>query len=1047
VTIIASMLLSVVVALILTPVLCVSFLRPVPKGHESSESGVWFMRPFFRWFDRLFFRFRDRYVGVVGHSLVHKPRYVILFVLIVFAMGFLFRRMPSAYLPDEDQGILMAQALLPGNSTLEQTKKVMEGVRDHFLEQEKEAVESIMTVSGIAFSGRGQNAGLAFVKLRDWDIRPRPDLKAFAVAGRAMATFSKIRSAMVFAFAPPAVIELGMAKGFDFQLLDRGGLGHARMMEARNQLLGMAAQNPVLSKVRPNGLEDVPEYRVDVDWEKAGAMGVPISSIHNTISAAFGSAYVNDFIQGGRVKRVYVQADAPYRMSPNDLEKLYVRNTIGKMVPFSSFASGHWTSGSPKLERFNGFPSINIQGESAPGRSSGEAMRVMESFVKDLPQGVGYDWTGLSYQERQAGVQAGPLYAFSILIIFLCVAALYESWTIPFVNLLMLPLGVFGATVATYCRGMPNDVYFQIGFLTTLGLSTKNAILIIQFAKQRIDQGEGLVEATLNAVKTRFRPVMMTSLAFFFGVLPLAIATGAGAGAQNAIGTAVVGGMISATFVDLLFIPLFFVLVTRFFEKGRKQSVTGIILVLLGSSLLPLGCTMAPNYTRPEAPVPTTWPVGPAYAETAVPTNAVIAADLGWQAFFTDEKLRHVIAASLTNNLDLRAATLNVELARAIYGIQRAALLPSFSLGASESKAGVPADISSTGSRMTTTRYDANLGIVAWEVDFFGRIRSLKDRALYEYLSTEEARRSAQILLISSVAQAYLALAGDRECLALAETTLTSQAEGYALIKRRYDRGIVTELDLYRAQTQVDTARGDVAAFKQRVAQDENALTLLAGGPVPAALLPTQVADLAPPQAIQAGISSDVLLRRPDVVQSENMLKAAHADIGAARAAFFPRISLTTAIGTASSELSGLFMAGSGAWMYAPQVVMPLFDARTWSALKAAKAQQKLAVTHYEKSIQSAFREVADALAVRGTVNEQVAAQESLVHAVAATHRLSTARYDKGIDSYLSVLDAQRSLYRAQQGLVLLKFAKLVNQVHLYAVLGGGGDLPELKPK
>jgi HAE1 family hydrophobic/amphiphilic exporter-1 len=376
---------------------------------------------------------------------------------------------------------------------------------------------------------------------------------------------------MVFAFAPPAVIELGMAKGFDFQLLDRGGLGHAKLMEARNQLLGMAAQNPILTKVRPNGLEDVPEYRIDVDWEKAGAMGTPISSIHNTISAAFGSAYVNDFIQGGRVKRVYVQADAPYRMSPNDLEKLYVRNSTGKMVPFSSFASGHWMSGSPKLERFNGFPSINIQGESAPGRSSGEAMLTMEGFVKKLPQGIGFDWTGLSYQERQAGVQAGPLYAFSILIIFLCVAALYESWTIPFVNLLMLPLGVFGATVATYFRGMPNDVYFQIGFLTTLGLSTKNAILIIQFAKHRIDHGEGLVEATLNAVKTRFRPVMMTSLAFFFGVLPLAIATGAGAGAQNAIGTAVVGGMISATFIDLLFIPLFFVLVTRFFEKGRTQ--------------------------------------------------------------------------------------------------------------------------------------------------------------------------------------------------------------------------------------------------------------------------------------------------------------------------------------------------------------------------------------------------------------------------------------------------------------------------------------------
>jgi HAE1 family hydrophobic/amphiphilic exporter-1 len=574
VTIIASMLLSVVVALILTPVLCVSFLRPVAKGHEASESGVWFMRPFFRWFDRLFSRFRDAYVGVVGHSLVKKTRYVILFLVIVGAMGFLFKRMPSAYLPDEDQGILMAQALLPGNSTLEQTKKVMEGVRDHFLVNEKDAVEGIMTVSGRAFSGSGQNAGLAFIKLRDWDVRPRADQKAFAVAGRAMAAFSQIRNAMVFAFAPPAVIELGMAKGFDFQLLDRGGLGHAKLMEARNQLLGMAAQSPVLTKVRPNGLEDVPEYRVDVDWEKAGAMGAPISSIHNTISAAFGSAYVNDFIQGGRVKRVYVQADAPYRMSPNDLEKLYVRNVTGQMVPFASFASGHWTSGSPKLERFNGFPSVNIQGESAPGRSSGEAMYTMEGFVKNLPQGVGYDWTGLSYQERQAGSQAAPLYAFSILVIFLCLAALYESWPIPVSILLALPLGVIGGVIGSTLRGLPNDVYFQIGLLTTLGLTTKNAILIVQFAKSRVEEGMGMTEATLEGAKLRLRPIIMTSLAFGFGVMPLAFANGAGAGAQKAIGTAVLGGVVTSTFLVTLFAPLFFVMIEKTFGKRNMKPQT-----------------------------------------------------------------------------------------------------------------------------------------------------------------------------------------------------------------------------------------------------------------------------------------------------------------------------------------------------------------------------------------------------------------------------------------------------------------------------------------
>ncbi len=571
VTIIASMLLSVVVALVLTPVLCASLLKPVPKGHEPAELGSWFLRPFFRRFDHGFFQTRNLYLRLVSGSFTHKFRYVVLFLLIVTAMGFLFRRMPTSYLPEEDQGILLVQALLPANSALEQTDKVMKGIRDYFTEHEKKAVDSVMTVSGSNFSGRGQNAGLAFVKLKDWQLRNKPDLKVGAVVGRAMGNFSKIRSAMVFAFAPPAVVELGIARGFDFQLLDRGGMGHAELMATRNQLLGMAAKDPVLTKVRPNGFEDVPQYRIDVDWEKAGAMGVPITSIHNTISAAFGSAYVNDFIQGGRVKRVYVQADAPYRMLPQDLERLYVRNSTGKMVSFSSFAAGHWSSGSPKLERFNGFPSINIQGEAAPGRSSGEAMQAMESFVRKLRQGIGYDWNGLSYQERQAGSHATPLYLFSILAIFLCLAALYESWTIPFVNLLMLPLGVVGAIVACTLRGMPNNVYFQIGFLTTMGLSTKNAILIIQFIKEQMRQGLGMMDATLAAVRIRFRPVIMTSLAFFFGTLPLAIASGAGAGAMNAIGTAVTGGMLSATFIDLIFIPLFFVLVSSLLMRKRPQ--------------------------------------------------------------------------------------------------------------------------------------------------------------------------------------------------------------------------------------------------------------------------------------------------------------------------------------------------------------------------------------------------------------------------------------------------------------------------------------------
>ncbi|MFA4989871.1 MAG: efflux RND transporter permease subunit [Candidatus Omnitrophota bacterium] len=571
ITVIAAMLLSVAVALILTPVLCASFLKPVPKGPQFVDGGIWFLRTFFRWFDRIFFKVRDWYVQLVGHSFSKSARYIIFYFLIVAAMLFVFLRMPTSYLPDEDQGILVIMGNLPSGSTLEQSEAVMEKVRGYFTANEKDAVESILTVSGRNQSGGGQNVGMAFIKLKDWDLRKKASLRAEAIADRATKEFALYKEALVYVFAPPPIVELGSAKGFDFELQDRGGAGHAKLMQARDQLLDMVAKDPRLTRVRANGLEDVAQYKIDLDWDKAGSLGLSIASIQDTISTTFGSSYVNDFIKDGRVKHVDIQADTPYRMLPEDLKNLYLRNSKGKMVPYSSFASGHWIFGSPKLERYNAFPSINILGEAARGRSSGEAMQAMEELSAQLPREFGYDWTGLSYQERQAGAQAGPLYAFSILIIFLCVAALYESWSIPIVNMLMLPLGVFGATLATSLRGMPNDVYFQIGFLTTLGLSTKNAILIIQFAQYRLQRGEKLMEATLGAARTRFRPVIMTSMAFFFGVLPLAIASGAGAGAQNAIGTAVVGGMLSATFIDLIFIPLFFILISRFFGSKRKE--------------------------------------------------------------------------------------------------------------------------------------------------------------------------------------------------------------------------------------------------------------------------------------------------------------------------------------------------------------------------------------------------------------------------------------------------------------------------------------------
>jgi HAE1 family hydrophobic/amphiphilic exporter-1 len=572
ITIISSMLLSVLVALILTPVLCANLLKPMGKGHEAAETGFRLFRPFFLWFDHRFNRLRNRYQGSVGHILRFKIPYFAVFVLIVILLGFFFMKMPTGFLPDEDQGVLLTLVQLPPGSTQEQTMDIINGVRDYFLNNEKNTVQECLSIGGMSTAGRGQDQGLVYVKLKDWDLRDSPELKADAIVRRAMGSFSRIRNATVYAFAPPAVIELGTAKGFDYMLQDRGGLGHEKLMEARAQLAMMAARDSRLTRVRPNGMADVAQHKIDIDWEKAGTLGVPVSKIQNTISAAFGSAYVNDFIQGGRVKRVYVQADAPFRMLPGDMDRYYVRNREGKMVPISALASGSWFYDSPQLERFNGFPALNFQGEPAPGTSSGEAMNAMEELTAKLPNGIGHEWTGLSYQEQMSSTQTAPLYVFSILAIFLVLAALYESWTIPISILMALPLGVIGGVLASG-RGLPNDVYFQIGLLTVLGLTTKNAILIVQFAKIHMEQGMGLIAATLEAAKLRLRPIMMTSLAFGFGVLPLAIATGAGAGAQKAIGTSVLGGMVTATFLAIFFIPLFFVTVSRIF--GKKNGGPG----------------------------------------------------------------------------------------------------------------------------------------------------------------------------------------------------------------------------------------------------------------------------------------------------------------------------------------------------------------------------------------------------------------------------------------------------------------------------------------
>jgi hydrophobe/amphiphile efflux-1 (HAE1) family protein len=572
VTVVTAMVLSVLVALILTPVLCAAILKPIARGHKGAESAVRWLRPFLLGFDRAFLHFRNGMVRLVGYSLTRALRFATLYLLLVGILLFLYARMTTSYLPDEDQGILLTQVMMPTGSTLEQTKAVMADVEDYYLHVETGAVESCATVAGVGFSGQSQNNGMIFIKLRDWPERDRADLRAPAVAQRSSIAFAGIRNALVYAFQPPAMIELSQSLGFDYRLVDRGGHTYDELMQARNQLLGMAMQDPRLQQVRPTGREKEPQYRIDIDWEKAGALGLSIHAIHHTLSAAFGSAYVNDFLQGGRIKRVFLQADAPYRMLPEDLHRWNVRNVHGEMVPFASFARGRWSSGPPALERFNASPSISIWGQAAPGTSSGEAMQAMEELTARLPAGFGYDWAGISYQESQAAEQTELLYAFSIFIGFLFLAALYGKWNIPLAVLLILPLGVIGGFIASSLRGLSSDVYFQIGMLTTLGLATKNAILIVQFAKHRADRGMHLTEAARQAVQLRLRPILMTSLTTGLSVLPLALATGAGAGAMVAIGTVILGGMITGTLLVVLFTPLFYVTIEHHLSRRPSQA-------------------------------------------------------------------------------------------------------------------------------------------------------------------------------------------------------------------------------------------------------------------------------------------------------------------------------------------------------------------------------------------------------------------------------------------------------------------------------------------
>ncbi len=566
-SLVSSMLFSVFLAMSLTPALCATLLKPIPKGHKHEKRG------FFGWFNRTFARSTTRYQSLVGRILKHNPISMVIYAVIIAVVCLLYVKLPSSFLPSEDQGYFITNIQLPVGAAKERTDEVLREVEEYFLKQPE--IESFITVAGFSFNGRGQNSALSFGRLKEWSHRRGAEHTVDAVIRRAAGRFASIKDAIIFPLNPPAIAELGNSTGFDMQLQDLAGLGHEKLQAARNSLLEMASKNPAVVGVRVQGLEDAAQLKIELDEEKANAFGVSPADINSTLQTSFGSAYVNNFINGNRVQRVIVQLDAPFRMAPEDVGKVFVRNRAGSMVPLSAFTTLKWTYGAPQLQHYNGFPSYEIIGAAAPGKSTGEAMAAMEEMARRLPAGIGFEWTGQSYEERLSGSQAPALYALSLLVVFLCLAALYESWTIPLSVILVVPLGVLGALLATHLRGLPNDVYFKVGLLTIVGLATKNAILVIEYAKDLQATGRGLIESTLEAVHLRLRPILMTSFAFILGVMPLVVSTGAGSASRNAIGTGVAGGMLAATALGIFLIPVFYVVIRRIF-KLKPHAVASV---------------------------------------------------------------------------------------------------------------------------------------------------------------------------------------------------------------------------------------------------------------------------------------------------------------------------------------------------------------------------------------------------------------------------------------------------------------------------------------
>jgi hydrophobe/amphiphile efflux-1 (HAE1) family protein/NodT family efflux transporter outer membrane factor (OMF) lipoprotein len=1031
-TIVTSVLISAFSALTLSPALSALILRP-----NKTTGGI--AGKFFAIFNRGFEWTTHRYIAGAS-AFIRKSAFSLVALAVFFVgTGVLFKTLPTGFLPEEDQGVIFVQVRLPDGASLERNQKVTAKVEEILLSIPGIVAANTLGGLDITTSTNSSNVSTIIAVLSPWEDRKSPGLAFNAILGQVNQRVSGIPEAAAFGFGLPPILGLGTAGGFEFMVEDRSGGEVNQLADAANGLLQRTPTEPALGYVANTFRVAVPSYRVEVDEEKVQTLGIPVTDVYNALQTFLGGLYVNDFNRFGRTWRVIMQADPEYRQNPDSVNRFYVRSSHGDLIPLSTLVKMHPVTGPDVIYRYNRYRAAKLIGQTAPGFSAGQSAAAMERVAeKNLPAGFSYEWTGTVYQQKLTEGKEGIIFGFAAVLVFLFLAAQYESWAIPFAVVLAVPLGMFGALVGVMLRSYAYDVYTQIGIVTLIGLASKNAILIVEFAKQRRQNGSSIVDAALEAARLRLRPIIMTSLAFIFGVAPLLNAHGAGAGARRALGTTVFAGMISATVLAVFFVPMLYVAAQRLAERLQSAKRVPAVATTLGLVMILFlsGCTMGPNYKRPVVAAP------PAFRDAVEVASPVSLAETAWPDLFKDPVLTDLVTTALKNNYDIRIAAERVLQARSRFGIVRSEQFPTVTLNAvasADRTSTVGANIFLPPGVDTNVRYSqAGFGL-EWELDVWGRIRRLKESSLAQYLATEEAQRGVITTLIADVSSAYLTLREFDLQLDVARKTADAARNSLELTSLREQRGVATALDVQQAEQLLRSANAQIAASERQIAQTENALSLLLGSNPSDVPRGKTLENLTPPEMVPAGLPSDLLARRPDIRGAEQMLISANAQIGVARAMYFPQISLTGFLGGQSRSLADLFTGPARLWSISPALAQPLFNAgRVKNGVQLSESAQREAVLEYQKTIHVAFREVSDALIAYRKNAEQLDEQQALVLALREANRLSLIRYQGGIDSYLQVLDAQRNLFQGELAEAALRRDTLLSVVDLYRSLGGG---------